>query len=48
MVPSGKVAMKAKSMPSDDAKPRNPYAIDDPRIYTGQIGRLAAVGFLTR
>jgi len=24
-------------MPLDNAKPRNPYAIDDPRIYTGQI-----------
>lgn len=27
-------------MPLDNAKPRNPYAIDDPRIYTGQIVRV--------
>jgi hypothetical protein len=27
-------------MPMDNAKPRNPYAIDDPRINTGQIVRV--------
>jgi hypothetical protein len=27
-------------MPLDNARPRNPYAIDDPRIYTGQIVRV--------
>lgn len=37
---SGRVAWKVKSMPRDNAKPRNPYAIGDPRINTGQIVRV--------
>jgi hypothetical protein len=38
-VPSGKVVFKVKSMALDNAKPRNPYVLDAPRIYTGQIAR---------